>query len=74
VNIIIKHCKLNRNVRLFVRVGNVERGGKGLGKHHEIKEIFIDKESHIFVGYKLGDENGFFYQYAVVGKLIEALN
>ena len=65
----ISKVQLKKEPRLYVTPGTKGRGARGLGRFHEITEIFIDKDGRVFVGFKINDRSGYFYQYAIVGRL-----
>jgi hypothetical protein len=67
-------CKvrLDKESKLYYTKGIKGRGGRGLGRFHEITELFFDSNSRVFIGFKAKVGNSrmaFFYQYAVIGRL-----
>jgi hypothetical protein len=68
----ISKIRLKHEPRLYVVQENKGRGGKGLGRFHEVTEMFIDhdKSNQAFVGFVLTDRSGHSYAYTDFGKLI----
>lgn len=65
----ISKIRLRREPKLYYVKGPKDRGGRGLGRFHEITELFFDSDNRLFVGYKAKDESGHFYQYAIIGRV-----
>jgi hypothetical protein len=58
--------------RLYIVQEPKGRGGRGLGRFHEVTEMFIDhdRSNKTFVGFVLTDRSGRSYAYTDFGKLI----
>lgn len=65
----ISKVRLSGESKLYYVKGPRDGGGQGLGRFHEITEVFFDSENRLFVGYKAKDKSGCFNQYAIIGKL-----
>lgn len=59
---------LTKESRLCITLGNRGRGGRGLGRLHEITEIFIDSDNRVFAGFIANDRSGQSYCYTVIGR------
>jgi hypothetical protein len=68
----ISKVRLKREPKLYYTKEKKGRSGRGLGRFHEITELFFDSDNRLFVGYKTKDESDHFYQYAIIGKLLTA--
>jgi hypothetical protein len=66
----ISKIRLKPWPRLYIVQEPKGRGGRGLGRFHEITEMFIDAQSRAFVGFVLTDRSGHSYAYTDFGKWI----
>ena len=62
--------QLRSEPRLYITFGTRGRGGRGLGRFHEITEMFVDHDNRIFAGLKTTDRSGHFYQYTIIGRFL----
>jgi hypothetical protein len=68
----ISKVQLRNEPRLFITLGTRGRGGRGLGRFHEITEMFVDQDNRKFAGFKTTDRSGHSYQYAIIGRLLSS--
>jgi hypothetical protein len=60
--------------RLYITLGTRGRGGRGLGRFHEIIEMFIDQDNRLFAGFVLTDKSGSSYACKPFAKLLNSAN
>jgi hypothetical protein len=62
--------RLNKEIRPYLTLGTRGRGGRGLGKFHEIQELYLDNQNRLLAGFDLKQEGGLMRTYAELAELI----